>query len=242
MTDVDPVHYSPLIDITELPSVLGVSVTNTGRQTWVSGADGRRKTYIYEPRCGVCKADREVIDDIHRMSANGVPVARIAKVIDQDAKLTNRQIRHHLVNHVSEYALFERALSAAAQAFGEGEYPIRVSALHASQIILERGTKLLAEGRVELKATDIMAAARFQYEIEQQGKDIADASTYSEAMMIVLSKFYQAVGPARFNSVMWSLASDPRMAEIMRETGLSPASAIEAQAETAPLRELINSL
>lgn len=236
-----PVNHTPHTSPTELPPVLSVVVSKNGAQTWASSVQGRRKTFIYEPRCGVCTADEGVLADIHRLSANGTPIARIGRMVGVDAGLTNRQIRHHLVTHVSEYALFERALASAAFAFGEGDAPARVSGLHASQIILERGTKLLTEGRVEIKASDLLAAARFQHEIEQEGKDVADASMYSEVMGIIMRQFYQAIGPSRFNSVMASIASDPRMAEIMRDTGLSPASAIEAEDQDSPLRTLISS-
>lgn len=232
------VHHTPNIPLTELPPLVSIVTTGNGRTTFMTSRSGRRSVHIFEPRCNVCTVDPEVLDEIHRLASNGSPVARIGKIIRQDAKLTNRQIQHHLVTHVPDYASYERAISSAAQAFGEGEFPARVSGLHASQIIIERGTKLLAEGRVELKASDIMAAARFQYEMESDGKTVADGSSYATIMTIMLTKFQQALGPARFNAVMWSLGADPGIIEIMQETGLSPAAALENKYN--PVRELLH--
>lgn len=239
----DPINYTPSIAPTELAPIVHIATTSNGRQVFSSSVGGYRRALIHEPRCNVCKCPVDgVLDDIHRMAANGVPPNRISKMIPEDVKLSTRQIRHHLVNHFGEYALFERALASVSFAFGEGDTPSRVSGMHASQIIMERGTALLAQGRVEIKAGDILAAARFQHDMEQEEQGIADATVYSEAMMIVLGKFYESVGPARFNAVMWSLASDPRMAVIMRDTGLNPAAAIQQEIRESPVMQLISTM
>lgn len=240
----DVVHHTPHITPTVLAPIFSAVTTKGGGTAYLTSLAGRRKVFVYEPRCHVCNADKEVVDSIHRLAANGTPIARITKMLPPEVKFSNRQVKHHLETHVSEYAMYERAVSSAAQAFGEGEFPARVSGLHASQIILERGTMLLAEGRVEVKATDILAAARFQHEMESEGKSVADASAYSTMMTVLLGKFYHAMGPARFNSVMFTLASDPRIAEIMRDTGISPAEAVEReiQIQNTPLRELISTM
>ena len=236
-------NFTPHTAPTELRPVASVVTTRGGRQTFFAYVRGRRLAYVYEPRCHVCTTDPEVLEEIHGLAADSVPVARILKTIGEDVGLSNRQLRQHLNRHVPEYALYERAVRSAATAFGDDEYPSRVNGLQASQIIIERGTQLLAEGRLELKATDVLAAARFQHDMELDEHLMADAAIYSEAMMIVLGKFYKSIGPARFNEVMWSLSADPRMSEIMRVIGLNPASVIDAEAtEENPVRDLILSM
>lgn len=230
--------HTPHIQPTELVLVQNEAAVGTGRRVYASSVGGHREEYTFEPRCGVCKCPE--VESIHRWAANGTPISRIGSMLRDDGiKIQNRQIKHHLCQHVPGYANYERAIASAAKAFGEGEFPARVSGLHASQIIIERGTKMLAEGRITLRARDILAAARFQYEIEAGGGDVADASSYAAMMDILLHKFYRAIGPARFNAVMSALSVDPRVIAIMHETGISPAASIERELEHDPLRELI---
>lgn len=237
------VNHTPQILPTELSPVENHPVTSDGAQSFTSTMSGWRAAHKFQPRCHVCKASDDVYEEIHQLANNGATPAAIGSMMRHaGVDLNNKQIRAHLMKHVPGYANYAAAVSSVSRTFGGDEFPGRVTGLHASQIIIERGTRLLAEGRVELKARDIIAAARFQHEIEAGIQSVADASSYATFVEVIMGKFYYAIGPARFNAVMTAISSDPKMIEIMTRTGMSPAAVIAKEIERDPVKDLIKTL
>jgi hypothetical protein len=232
--------FTPHLAPTELPPMISGVVTSNGRQTYRLTVGSFSGIYTYEPRCAVCTAPDEVVIEINEMASLGTPIKRIFVNAAQPAGLKMYSLRTHLRKHTPEYAMLDRAIRATGAAFGDAD-PDRVTGIQFSQLMLERGMAMLANGRMELKATDVLAAARFQHDLEVD-ESIINTDLYSEAMMIMLGKFYQSFGPARFNEVMWSLSADPRMAEIMRTIGMNPMDVVEAQPQVSSMKELVASL
>jgi len=181
------------------------------------------------------------------MAGLAVPFKRMVEVLAKDGvKIGEWSVRNHVHKHLRIPASYAALVRSSAQAFGEDD-PVRVSGLHASQAIIELGVQQLANG-MEVKPSDIIAAARFQHDLDNFESSAAEASLYGEAFQILLGVFYKAVGPAQFQSVMHSMTTHPRMVEILSSLGYrggmvaAAHEAIDVQdAESRSLAELVRS-
>lgn len=245
MTAYQP-SFAPVVPVTELPVVANLATTSTGKQAMWAVIGGYRRLIVYESRCHVCSAAPEVYDAVANMAGLAVTVKRMIEVLAKDGvTLKDGSLRTHIHKHLGIPASYATLVRASAQAFGEDD-PMRVSGLHASQAILELGMQQLANG-MEVKPSDIIAAARFQHDLDSVETSAAEASLYGEAFQILLGVFYKAVGPAKFQSVMYSMTTHPRMSEILASLGhrgvtTMASDVIDVQdAESRELAQLVRS-
>lgn len=222
---------------TQLPHPVEVVSRSGGTMVYRVRHNGRLYQATYEPKCKVCKSDH--VNEVHQLAVQSVPVRRIHQMLSDGHDLSVSNVRSHLSKHFPDYRAYERALASASIALGGSIDPSRAEPKMWAQALIERGLHDMANGQIELKASDINAAAKFLQEVEERQSDAGEARYYAEAVSIILSEVRKSLTDEGFAQMMWRLNSQPRMVEIMGEIGraISGAKAMEVESTEIDLDE-----
>lgn len=206
--------------VTRLPVPTQTVRRTTGRTEYRVRHNGRVFRAVHEPRCSVCKLDN--IQDLHRLAIQAAPVSRIMRAIPEEANVSQKALRSHLRRHFPDYLAYDFALESISLSEGGNGFPDRCDPAMVAQYVVEQGFKELADGHMQIKASDLINAARFLSEVEERREGANDQAVYTEAFALVLGAVQSTLTPDAFRDMVWKLNSDPRMIEVMRRVSGAP--------------------
>ena len=213
---------------TRVPEPIQVSRVGNGAVSYRQRIGNRTYEFRMEPRCKVCQADEELLRRIHTLAYSRATVTGIMRAVGPEPPFSLESLKNHLYKHTPDFQLFDAAAQQVATVMGLVESQMdRIHGPVAAQAILNRGFDNVVSDRVEVKPSDILAAAKFLDDIEQRDKGQGSARFYGEMIALMVAGFRKGMTDERFASTMWSLRSNPRMIEIARELGMVPV--IEAE-------------
>lgn len=78
-----------------------------------------------------------------------------------------------------------------------------------NQMIVQRGVEMAADGTLEIKASDVLAASRFLRQVEQESGTDTDAQVWVEAIMEYMEVAQRFIPPAAWNEYSRALNASP---------------------------------
>lgn len=198
-----------------LPVPTSVTTTNNGTVSIRQKINGHSYLVTRSPQCHVCQQTEELTRHIAYLANAGVKPKQIWNMIDaKGLGISIESLRNHLRRHVARYEAYDYAAASMARAFNEIGDTERMMPRHSIQMVIDKGTMLLAGDQIEIKASDLLTATRLMYEMDRVEAESGDSHFYGEAMSIVIGEVNKMLSPEQFNRLMYALDSNERMQEI----------------------------
>lgn len=213
--------------------------------------NGRQHSQFISDRCKTCALPPNVIRDIHARSISGITAAQIARDLeeqygdDPEMDLPKYQaLLNHLKFHFSGTkdgkSLDEQIMSVMAMSMQDVmDNPIlRVSPEAGARLVLQAAAAKLAQGGLEVKASDMLSAAKLVRDIEKEDSDVDQAIFFAEALTIVMDEVQKALPAQDFSALIWKLQANPAMQDILRKARGEDEEPEYIEATVVPPREL----
>lgn len=189
--------------------------------------------------CRVCSHER--FDEIHELLFAGTPFQRILRAVSRDGERRLRigDLESHVRDHLPTFHSAEVALRSAALMVGDDPHPDKITEEMFARTVIERVFQAVTRGDLELKVEQGLAAARMLREISGQAGAAENLALYARAMAILLTKTRAVLSESDFQEFVFSIQTDPEMAQIIASSdatvisrGLPPATVVDVEAES----------
>lgn len=200
-----------------LPALLQRGTYNNASIATSTTVNGRPVRVVVSGKCHVCRAPDDVTRQVTMLGTTGVSAKMIWDIVHEGGvppMFSYQSLRGHLKNHVGGRESVEFAQQAMHRIFSEIGEMRKVDPKHAVQLVIEKGFALMAGDRIEIKASDLLAASKLMAEFEANDADGGDTAFYGEAMSIMLTEMRKIMQPEQFTRLLWSLDSNERMRQI----------------------------
>ena len=189
---------------------------------------GRPYEWTMSKKCDTCLLPHDVILRLHAKALSGITVAQATRELEgedlEGASLPSYgSVKSHLNGHFSGTRagklIDSHLASAMAMTISEMESnPLyRVDPEASARMVLANASAMLAQGQLELKASDLLNAAKLVREIEQEDRDVDEAMFFAQAMSIVMAEAQASMRSQDFDALIWRLQTNPVMQDIIRQ-------------------------
>lgn len=150
---------------------------------------GRKFPVKHDPRCGVCTSPYRL--DIERALVAGYAYNRIRESLPDEegvSKPSVQTMKNHVGNmHVplpefQKRAIVEKRAKELGKSIEEGQ-DMLIDYMGVNEMLIQHGFEALQDGRINMKASDLIGALKFQHEIEQSQQGSVDDEVWAEALM-----------------------------------------------------------
>lgn len=220
MTEHAPSILGHALD--ELPVVESNMVkTSTGDTKFNVRIGHLRYEFIHSPRCKTCRIkDDHFFHDLALAVHRGTQVSKIWGAMPGWLKEQTSldSLRNHIHYHMGELGathsgvgnVFVSNVGVAVDA-----HPEVIDAETAARSIMQIGTMGVIGGTIELKASDVLGAAKMVQAIEDRSVQRDQAALFGEAARIIMESARASMSDEAYNQLVWDLQSNPRIREIM---------------------------
>lgn len=176
--------------------------------------------YRFNRRCLTCMIGDPWIDQINRQAVLGVFATQIMRELPKEVqdKMSIQSLRGHINNHLGETALYHQAMLAAFRScigIASDQYPEQLNAEMAARTVMMTGVKGIATGRIDVKTSDVLNAAKMVQDIEDRTAQKDQAALFGEAAQIIMASARESMSDDAYNQLVWRLQSNERIREIM---------------------------
>ena len=165
--------------------------TNLGRSLVMTRIGDRDYPLYSEPKCSTCQSPHRAT--IEAMIVQGSSYRSAAR---EAARLPHHDrpapSHHSIANHVKtghlplphavQRKIIEKRAREVGKSVEEGDEPL-ADYLVVNQLIIQRGLAAMSEGKIDLKASDVIAASRFLHDVEREAVGDTDGQVWMEALM-----------------------------------------------------------
>lgn len=171
---------------------------------------GRIWRVYFEPRCKVCMSG--LADQIHALAASSYSPRAIMDALNVDHPdhgFSQRNLSDHLTRHLPGYKSFGRALQAASSALKLGTNPAFASAEMYASVVLNTAFAEVVSGRVVVKPSDGIAAARLLHDMQRDEAEAGAAEFTQNLVSVMIAEMRELLTPAQFRDFLWRIRSHP---------------------------------
>lgn len=202
------------------PASLDWTKTTSGETDIKVMIGQHRYEYRYDPRCHTCTIGDPWIDEINRKAVMGVFATQILRELPKEIrdKISIQSLRGHINNHLGDMAEYHQTMIAMFRScigISSDQHPDFLNAEMAARTVMTTGVKGVVSGRVDVKASDLLNAAKMVQDIEDRTAQKDQAALFGEAASIIMASARDAMSDDAYNQLVWRLQSNERIREIM---------------------------
>lgn len=170
-----------------------------------------------EPNCKTCQSPNRLYIEASLLRAQSyASIARSLSGLPPGEKghPTDEGIAAHVKNgHVPiNQGIQRRIIERRAKEIGrsvEDDEDTLADYVTVNQMIVDKGLAMLAEGNLELKGTDVIAASKFLHQVEQGAGGDIDVQAWIEAVMEYMEIAQKFIPPAAWQAYSAALQKSP---------------------------------
>lgn len=190
-----------------------------------------------EPNCKTCQSPQRLF--VEAELVRGRSYRSIARSLDGlPAGEKGHPSHESIANHVKQghvpvaQSVQRRIIERRAIEVGrsiEADEDVLADHVTVSQMIVQRGLEKVADGTLDLKASDIIAASRFLHDVEKSAGGEVNAEVWVEAVMEYMEIAQQFIPPAAWTAYSAALNQSP----VLRALAERQASTIRGEISAA---------